>query len=66
MALLRERIVARGERGDDASEADLDVLERLSRSAEALDAAEIASTLDCDAGSTIEPAELARRWAAVT
>ena len=66
MALLRERIVARGERGDDASEADLDVLERLRRSAEALDAAEIVSTLDCDAGSTIEPAELARRWAAVT
>jgi len=65
MALLRERIAARQERGDDASEADLDVLERLGRSAEPLGAAETASSLDCDAGSPHDPAELARRWTAL-
>jgi predicted kinase len=65
MALLRERVAARHERGDDASEADLDVLERLARSVEALDAAEAASTIDCDAGSPLDPAELARRWTAL-
>ena len=64
-ALLRERIAARHERGDDASEADLDVLDRLGRSAEAPDAGEIASTIDCDAGSPHDPVELARRWTAL-
>ena len=62
MAVLRERIAARRERGDDASEADLDVLDRLAPNAEALDAAELASTIDCDPGSLRDPAALARRW----
>jgi uncharacterized protein len=63
-ALLRQRIAARRERGDDASEADLDVLDRLSAVAEPLEAAEMASTIDCGAGPAREPAELARRWTA--
>jgi hypothetical protein len=48
MGLLRKRIAARRERGDDASEADLDVLERLSRVAEPLADDEIAATIVCD------------------
>jgi hypothetical protein len=48
--LLRQRIAARRERGD-ASEADVDVLERLSRVAELPDDAELESTIDCDAGA---------------
>jgi len=63
-ALLRQRIEARRKRGDDASEADIDVLERLSRVVERLDAAELASTIDCDAGAPRAPGDLARRWTA--
>jgi len=63
-AVLRERIAARRARGDDASEADLDVLERLAPNAEALDADELASTIDCDPGSLRDPAGLASRWTA--
>jgi uncharacterized protein len=62
--LLRQRIAARRERGDDASEADVDVLERLSRVAELPDDAELESTIDCDAGAPQAPADLARRWTA--
>jgi aminoglycoside phosphotransferase family enzyme/predicted kinase len=65
MVLLRERVAARRARGDDASEADLDVLERLATSAEALDVVELASTIDCDPGSLRDPAELTRRWTAL-
>jgi aminoglycoside phosphotransferase family enzyme/predicted kinase len=57
MGLLRERIIARRERGDDASEADLDVLERLSRVAEAPADDEIAATIVCDSASARGPAE---------
>jgi aminoglycoside phosphotransferase family enzyme/predicted kinase len=61
-ALLRQRIAARRERHDDASEADVDVLERLTRVAEPLDDAEISATIDCDADVAREPADLARCW----
>jgi aminoglycoside phosphotransferase family enzyme/predicted kinase len=64
-ALLRQRIVARHARADDASEADIGVLERLTKAAEPLDAAEAGSTIDCDAAALVEPAELARRWRAL-
>ena len=62
MALLRERIAARGARGDDASEADLAVLERLATTAEPLDVDELESTIDCDPVSLRDPAAIARRW----
>ena len=62
--LLRQRIAARRERGDDTSEADLEVLERLTEVAEPLDDGEVAATIDCDANVPQEPADLARRWAA--
>ena len=61
-ALLRQRIEARRERSDDASEADLDVLEHLTRVAELPADAELAATIDCDAGTPLAPVELARRW----
>lgn len=48
VALLRERIVARRARGDDASEADVEVLHRLTAAAEPLDASERALALDVD------------------
>jgi len=64
-ALLHERIAARRARGDDASEADHDVLERLAPGAEALDIVELASTIDCDAGLPHDAARLARRWTAL-
>jgi len=63
-ALLQQRIAARRARADDASEADVDVLERLAGIAEALDDAELASTIDCDAGALPAPVDLARRWMA--
>ncbi|TAN13975.1 MAG: hypothetical protein EPN34_00405 [Burkholderiaceae bacterium] len=47
-ALLRERIAARRLRRDDPSEADIDVLRRLTAAAEPLDAAERAAALDVD------------------
>jgi predicted kinase len=62
-ALLRQRIAARRERGDDASEADLEVLERLTEVAEPLDEGEVAAAIDCAANVAQEPADLARRWA---
>jgi len=62
LALLRERIAARRERGDDASEADQDVLERLSRVAEPPADDEIAWTIVCDAGSDGVPVDPALRW----
>jgi predicted kinase len=60
--LLRQRIAARHERGDDASEADLEVLEGLTRGAEPLDDGEIAATIDCGGDVPLGPADLARRW----
>ena len=63
--LLRQRVAARHDRGDDASEADADILERLTLVAEPLDDAELASMIDCDAGMPQEPADLARRWTAL-
>ena len=63
-ALLRQRIAARRERGDDASEADPEVLERLTEVAEPLDDGEIAATMDCDGNVPQRPAELGRRWVA--
>jgi predicted kinase len=64
-ALLRERIAARRARGDDASEADVDVLARLAPLAEPLDRAEVARAIVCDAGAPPDGATLARRWRAL-
>jgi predicted kinase len=61
-AVLRQRIAARRARADDASEADVDVLERLARAAEPLDDAELASTIDCPADPPLDAAALARAW----
>ena len=51
LPLLRERIEARQQRGGDASEADVDVLDRLRSVAEPLDAHEIEPAIVVDAGS---------------
>ncbi|HEX7440319.1 MAG TPA: AAA family ATPase [Caldimonas sp.] len=61
-ALLRQRIAARQVRGDDASEADLDVLKRLAPLDEPLDDGEAALAIVCDAESSQQPATLGRRW----
>ncbi|MEP7301893.1 MAG: AAA family ATPase [Caldimonas sp.] len=60
--LLRQRVAARRDRGDDASEADVDVLERLTNAAEPLDATEAALAIVSDAGPQQSPGDLARRW----
>lgn len=61
-ALLRERIAARRMRRDDPSEADLDVLRRLTAAAEPLNMAERAVAFDVDtaAPETAQSAALAR------
>ncbi|MEO8081928.1 MAG: AAA family ATPase [Caldimonas sp.] len=64
-ALLRQRIAARRERGDDASEADDDVLDRLQLAGDPLGAVEAARAIVVDAGCAPEAADLARRWQAV-
>ena len=62
--LLRARIAQRSARGDDPSEADLAVLERLAGVAEPLDAAEDALALVVDAAEPLSGEALARRWRA--
>lgn len=64
MALLRERVAAREQRGGDASEADVAVLERLAARAEPLGADERAASLDADTSGPIDVAALGRRWLA--
>jgi uncharacterized protein len=62
-ALLRERILARGLRGGDASEADVTVLEHQLRTHEPLSSDELESVFACDASSPLERAALAQTWA---
>jgi hypothetical protein len=57
--LLRERILARSDRGDDASDADLAVLEHQLRTHEPLQTDELESVFAYDAS---EPADRAERW----
>ncbi|MBE0547400.1 MAG: AAA family ATPase [Rubrivivax sp.] len=63
-AVLRERVQARGERGDDASEADLAVLERQLAAAEPLSAAERTSAVTVDTAAPLDVDALAARWLA--
>jgi len=61
-AVLHERVRARGERGDDASEADLSVLERQLAAAEPLSAAERTSAVTVDTAAPLDVEALAARW----
>ena len=63
-AVLRERVRARGERGDDASEADLAVLQHQLATAEPLTAAEGTCTVTVDTASPLDIEALAARWLA--
>jgi hypothetical protein len=63
-ALLRERVRVRGERGDDASEADLPVLEAQLTATDPLAPEEQAGTITVDTGSTVDIDTLAARWLA--
>ena len=58
-AVLRERIAARQARGDDASEADLDVLQRLRSVREPLETDEAACAIDIDTSAAIDAEALA-------
>ncbi len=61
-AVLRERVRARLAQGNDASEADVAVLERLGEIAEPLDGREHRYSIEVDAAASSDGAELARRW----
>jgi predicted kinase len=63
-ALLRRRIAMRRHKGNDASEADLEVLERLSLLSEPLDPLELEVMIRCEAGNSQLPATLAGCWQA--
>ena len=63
-AVLRERVRARSGRGDDASEADVSVLERQLATAEPLTAAESTCTVTVDTASALDVEALAVRWLA--
>ncbi len=63
--VLRERVEARTARGDDPSEADLAVLERLAKVREPIDASEQASSITLDTAQPLDAQALARRWLAV-
>lgn len=64
LPLLHERLVQRQARGDDPSEADGEVLERLRCHDEPLDASEEAVALVVDAERPEPPAAVARHWQA--
>lgn len=64
-ALLRQRVLARRARGDDASEADLRVLEAQLARGDRLRPDEQARRLDVDTGAPLDVAALAARWAAM-
>ncbi len=61
--LLRERILARSERGDDASDADLAVLEHQLRTHEPLQTDELESVFAYDASGPADRAERSQTWA---
>jgi len=63
-ALLRERVQMRGERADDASEADLAVLDRQRAGAEPLAAQEQGTAITIDTGAPVEVEALAAQWLA--
>lgn len=63
-ALLRERVAARCARRDDASEADLAVLESLATIVEPLDADERAAAIDIDTGRAWDAAGTTAAWLA--
>ena len=62
--VLRERVRARGERGDDASEADLSVLERQLAWTEPLAPDEQAAAITLDTAAPLDIEALAARWLA--
>lgn len=62
MALLRERVAARRARGDDASEADEAVLERLAAVHEPLLDSERLCTIVADGGQAVNTEALAGAW----
>jgi aminoglycoside phosphotransferase family enzyme/predicted kinase len=64
LPLLRERVTARAADGNDPSEADVVVLERLAAAAEPLTADEQARTIVVDAAGPPPIADIARRWQA--
>ena len=64
LALLRERVAARGLRRDDASEADLAVLDSLHGAAEPLDADERVAAIDIDTAATWDAAGTTAAWLA--
>ncbi len=64
-ATLRERIVARQERGADPSDATLAVLAQQRATDEPLDPAERACAIEVDTGAAPDVAEIVRRWRAL-
>lgn len=60
--VLRERVRWRHARGDDASQADVAVLERQLRQADALRAHEVRASIAVDTAQPYDVAELAKRW----
>lgn len=63
-ASLRERVAARGASGTDASEADLDVLERQRRHTEPLSDEEHAFAIEVATDKPLDLANLSRHWLA--
>jgi predicted kinase len=64
-ATLRQRVAARAERGDDPSEADLAVLDKLARIEQPLDASERRLAIELDTGQELTARALdglAGRW----
>lgn len=59
---LRQRVTARGETGNDASEANVNVLERQLASQEPLDADERALAITVDTGRPVDVTALRARW----
>ena len=64
-ALLRQRLLARRRRGDDASEADPLVLEAQLERGDLLRPEERAHGIDVDTGAPLDVARIAARWAAM-
>lgn len=62
--VLRERVALREARRDDASEAGVAVLERLTQAREPLDAHERHHAIEVDTSQPLAPAELAADWLA--
>ncbi len=64
-ALLRQRLLARRARGDDPSEADLQVLQAQLARGDLLRPGERARCIDVDTGAPVDVAGVAARWAAL-